>query len=151
MDWYLGHRGVQTLEELTPYEVKRYLAELKARREGRLMDQIRFGQPPIVTNPANRRTRRAAASVQLRSASERRWPPVRPGPSHLSTSARRRGYTQRPPAQDPLAPARETAASSRPVYVREQVVVPVGQVAQEWGLLNVRDGELSPLERRVAI
>lgn len=72
MDWYLGHRGVQTLEELTPYEVKRYLAELKARREGRLMDQIRFGQPPIVTNPANRRTRRAAASVQLRSASERR-------------------------------------------------------------------------------
>jgi hypothetical protein len=31
------------------------------------------------------------------------------------------------------------------------VVVPVGQVAQEWGLLNVRDGELSPLERRVAI
>ena len=35
--------------------------------------------------------------------------------------------------------------------VRDQVVVPVGQVAREWGLLSVRDGELSPLERRVAI
>ena len=30
MDWYLRH-GVQTLEELTPYEVKRYLAELQGR------------------------------------------------------------------------------------------------------------------------
>jgi integrase/recombinase XerD len=31
MDWYLGHGGVQTLQELTSYEVKRYLAELQGR------------------------------------------------------------------------------------------------------------------------
>jgi hypothetical protein len=49
------------------------------------------------------------------------------------------------------ASARNSRLISTSLCPRASVVVPVGQVAQEWGLLNVRDGELSPLERRVAI
>jgi hypothetical protein len=30
MDWYLRHGGVQGLEELTAYQLKRHVAELQA-------------------------------------------------------------------------------------------------------------------------